>query len=118
RRKTRRWRHSTRRSPAPGKETTATAPEATDPAPTSSPTPAPEPTPAPAPAPESTSTPSSDVLFKGARLRDFWLNQSAPGAITEVPDPAGSGQSVFKFTVGDSDMLNITPNPRAELLSP
>jgi hypothetical protein len=58
------------------------------------------------------------VLFRGAHLRDFWLNQSAPGAITEVPDPAGSGEGVFKFTVGDNDELNITPNPRGELLSP
>jgi hypothetical protein len=59
-----------------------------------------------------------DVLFSGAHLRDFWVNQSAPGAISEVPDPAGSGQTVFKFTVGDNDMTNITPNPRGELLSP
>jgi Polysaccharide lyase len=59
-----------------------------------------------------------DVLFRGAHLRDFWLNQSAPGAIAEVPDPAGSGETVFKFSVGDSDMLNISPNPRGELLSP
>jgi hypothetical protein len=58
------------------------------------------------------------VIFSATQLSDFWLNQSAPGAITEVPDPAGSGQTVFKFTVGDEDMLNITPNPRAELLSP
>jgi hypothetical protein len=59
-----------------------------------------------------------DVIFSGRHLSDFWLNQSAPGAITEVPDPAGSGETVFKFAVGDGDMTNITPNPRGELLSP
>jgi hypothetical protein len=75
--------------------------------------PPPAPTPAPPPAPL-----PPGVLFQALHLRDFWLNQSAPGAITEVPDPAGSGESVFKFTVGDNDMLNITPNPRGELLSP
>lgn len=128
RRKTRRLRHGSQRSHGTTTTQGTTPPEATDPAPApatpaTSPTPTPSPSPAPAPAPApaptpQTPAPSSDVLFKGARLRDFWLNQSAPGAITEVPDPAGSGQNVFKFTVGDSDMLNITPNPRAELLSP
>jgi hypothetical protein len=46
--------------------------------------------------------------------------QSAPGAVSEAPDPAGSGQSVFKLTVKDSDVFPITPteNPRAEMLSP
>jgi hypothetical protein len=56
--------------------------------------------------------------MQAARIKDFWLNQSAPGAITEVPDPAGSGQQVFKFTVGDSDETQgSTPNPRGELIS-
>ncbi|MFN8163981.1 MAG: heparin lyase I family protein [Solirubrobacterales bacterium] len=58
------------------------------------------------------------LLFKATHLSDFWLRQAAPGALSEVPDPAGSGETVFKLTVGDSDMLNITPNPRAEMLSP
>ncbi len=60
-----------------------------------------------------------DVLFRAERLSDFWLLQSAPGAITEAPDPAGSGQSVFKMTVKDGDVAPITPteNPRAEMLS-
>jgi Polysaccharide lyase len=63
---------------------------------------------------------SSDLLFRGAKVSDFWVNHSAPGAITEVPDPAGSGESVFQMTVGDQDVYPITPteNPRAELLSP
>jgi hypothetical protein len=61
-----------------------------------------------------------DVLFRAERLSDFWLRQSAPGAITEAPDPAGSGQTVFKLTVGDGDVYPVTPteNPRAEMLSP
>ncbi len=62
----------------------------------------------------------SGVLFRGAQPSDFWLAQSAPGAITTAPDPAGSGESVIKMTVGDGDVYPITPteNPRAELLSP
>jgi Ca2+-binding RTX toxin-like protein len=66
-------------------------------------------------------TPSSDsglLLSNATHLSDFWLMQAAPGAISEVPDPAGSGETVFKLTVGDSDMLNISPNPRAQLASP
>ena len=61
----------------------------------------------------------TDVIFRAERLTDFWLLQSAPGAITEAPDPAGSGQTVFKMTVGDGDVAPITPteNPRAEMLS-
>jgi hypothetical protein len=60
------------------------------------------------------------VLFRGDQISDFWLAQSGPGAITEVPDPAGSGEGVFKMTVSDSDVYPITPteNPRAEMLSP
>lgn len=66
------------------------------------------------------SSSSSHPLFNGARIDDFLLDQSAPGAITEVPDPTGSGQTVFKMTVADGDVYPITPtdNPRAELLSP
>jgi len=70
--------------------------------------------PTPAPAPESA------VLFRGAHIRDFAVAQSAPGAISEVPDPAGSGETVFKMTVSDNDGYPVTPteNPRAELISP
>jgi len=61
-----------------------------------------------------------DLIFKATRLSDFWVRQSAPGAITEVPDPAGSGQTVFKLVVNDADSYPVTPteNPRAEMLSP
>jgi len=48
------------------------------------------------------------------------MNQSAPGAVSVVLDPAGSGQAVFRFDVDDSDVAPITPtnNPRAQLVSP
>jgi len=118
-------------APAPAPEEPAPAPEPTPapaPAPEPTPTPAPEPEPAPAPAPEPAPLPSeeppsfssSDVLFQGDQLRDFWLNQSAPNAITEVADPAGSSRKVFKMVVADSDVYPITPseNPRAQVLSP
>jgi hypothetical protein len=59
-----------------------------------------------------------DAFFKGTSLRAFFLVHSVPGAITEVPDPAGGGQTVFKFTVGNDDETHgSTPNPRDELLS-
>src|SRR4051794_4275471 len=63
---------------------------------------------------------SADVLFRGARIGDFHENQSAPGAVTEVPDPAGSGAQVFKMTVKNSDVYPLTPtaDPRAQLTSP
>jgi len=66
------------------------------------------------------STVPDDLLFSAEHLSDFWLRQSAPGAITEAPDPAGSGQTVFKLTVSDADSYPVTPteNPRAEMLSP
>ncbi len=46
--------------------------------------------------------------------------QEAPGAITEVPDPLGSGETVFQMTVNNKDVAPITPtdNPRAQALSP
>ena len=58
--------------------------------------------------------------FVASSLSEFDLNQSAPGAVTEVPDPAGSGEDVFKMTVADGDVYPVTPtqDPRAELLSP
>lgn len=101
--------------PAPAPETAPLPSE--EPAPAPAPEPAPEPT--PAPSEEPASFPSSDVLFKGDQLRDFWLNQSASNAITEVGDPAGSGSKVFKMVVSDSDVYPVTPteNPRAQVLS-
>ncbi|HET9677214.1 MAG TPA: heparin lyase I family protein [Solirubrobacterales bacterium] len=103
--------------PAPAPEPTPAPAPSEEPAPAPAPAPAPEP--APAPSEEPASFPSSDVLFRGDQLRDFWLNQSAPNAITEVSDPAGSGSKVFKMVVSDSDVYPITPteNPRAQVLS-
>jgi Polysaccharide lyase len=59
-------------------------------------------------------------LFSGARIDDFPTEYSAPGAITEVPDPAGSGERVLRFDVSNRDVYPLTPteNPRAELTSP
>lgn len=57
--------------------------------------------------------------FAGLRIADFWVDQSAPGAIAQVPDPAGGGGTAFRFTVGDDDEISAeSPNPRGELLSP
>jgi hypothetical protein len=63
---------------------------------------------------------SPEFLFSGSHINDFPLNQSAPGAVTEVPDPAGSGETVLQMTVKDTDVYPITPteNPRAQLVSP
>ncbi len=60
------------------------------------------------------------VAFTGDEIADFHEVHEAPGAITEVPDPAGSGDTVFKLTVGDDDVFPVTPtdNPRAQMLSP
>jgi Polysaccharide lyase len=67
----------------------------------------------------SSSPSTSGLLFKASRINEFWLNQSAPGAVTEVPDPTGSGETAIQMNVSDSDVAPITPteNPRAELIS-
>jgi hypothetical protein len=67
-----------------------------------------------------TSSLAPGLLFDGSQISDFGLIQAAPGAITEVPDPAGSGETDFQMTVDDSDVAPITPteNPRAQALSP
>ena len=73
----------------------------------------PTPTPTPEPAPE----PAEDIpLFSASRPKDFWLLQAAPGAITEAPDPAGSGETVLRFTVNNQDVYPATPteDPRAK----
>jgi polysaccharide lyase-like protein len=60
----------------------------------------------------------SPPAFAGLRISDFSVDQSAPGAITQVPNPAGPG-TAFRFKVGDNDEISReTPNPRGELLSP
>jgi hypothetical protein len=58
--------------------------------------------------------------FAASTIDSFHLNQSVPGAVTEVPDPAGGGETVFRMTVSDHDVFPVTPtrDPRAELLSP
>jgi hypothetical protein len=65
-------------------------------------------------------TPANGLLFSGSKISDFALNQSAPGAVSEVPDPAGGGEEVLRMSVENSDVAPITPtdNPRAQLLTP
>ena len=64
--------------------------------------------------------PNPNLLFDGQKIEDFGLIQAAPGAISEVPDPTGSGRQVLQFTVHDDDVYPVTPteNPRAQALSP
>jgi hypothetical protein len=59
------------------------------------------------------------LLWSGSKIHDF-VNESAPGAITEVADPAGSDEKVLKMTVNNEDVAPVTPtdNPRAQLGSP
>jgi hypothetical protein len=59
------------------------------------------------------------LLFEGDEPVDF-VDQSAPGAVTQAADPAGEGRVAFKLTVGDGDVYPLPPteNPRAQLLSP
>jgi hypothetical protein len=66
------------------------------------------------------SRPTVRGRFVGNAVRDFPLNQSAPGAVTEVADPAGSRERVLKMTVANNDVYPVTPtdNPRASLLTP
>jgi hypothetical protein len=63
------------------------------------------------------------ILFEGAHIADFAEPIAKPGAISEVPDPLGSGRPVLMFTVHDDDIIGKdTPeepgNPRAQLPSP
>jgi hypothetical protein len=64
--------------------------------------------------------PRNIVLFSGTRVGAFAANESAPGAVREVPDPRGSGGNVIALTVRNRDVAPLTPtdNPRAQLLSP
>lgn len=59
------------------------------------------------------------LLFDGSSIGNYGI-ESAPHAITEVPDPTGGGETVFKMTVADDDVYPLTPtdNPRAQALSP
>jgi hypothetical protein len=97
--------------PEPSPEETAPTPPATIPpvepeAPTES-----------LPTPELPST--GGLLFNGTKASDYSI-EAAPHAVSEVPDPAGSGLSVFDLTVANQDVAPITPteNPRAQMLSP
>ncbi len=114
-------------APSSGKQTTrgsskppatTTPPETTTPPVTT--TPAPPATGTTSPPASSTTPPNSELLFSGSRIRDFAMLQAAPNAITEVPDPLGSGETVMKMTVNDGDVAPITPteNPRAQAISP
>jgi hypothetical protein len=69
---------------------------------------------------EETPPPAAAPFFDGSAIDDFALTQAAPGAITEVPDPLGSGETVLKMTVDNGDVAPITPteNPRAQAISP
>ncbi len=80
--------------------------------------PAQEPEPPNTEEPEPPSGPAP--LFRGDSIGDWAMVQAAKGAITEVPDPLGGGQTVFKLTVHDEDVAPVTPteNPRAQLISP
>lgn len=63
---------------------------------------------------------ASDLLFSGSRISDFEANQSAPGAVSEAPDPTGGSGRALQMTVGDDDVAPITPtsSPRAQLTTP
>lgn len=87
----------------------------------------PEPPPAEPPPPEPPGpseppppVPGEEPFFEASRIGDFSRIEAAPGAVTEVPDPLGSGETVLKMTVGDDDVAPVTPtdNPRAQALSP
>jgi hypothetical protein len=73
-----------------------------------------------APPPAPPAEPTGALLFRGASIADFAALQEAPEAITEVLDPLGSGETVFKITVQNDDVYPVTPteNPRAQALSP
>ena len=77
-------------------------------------------TPAPPVTPETPGTSSSFPVFDGSHISNYSLLPAAPGAITEVADPLGSGETVFQMNVNNSDVAPITPtdNPRAQALGP
>jgi hypothetical protein len=94
-----------------------------EPPPQSEPEPPPQSEPEPPPVvtpPEPPATPAESPLFEGSAIEDFETVEAAKGAITEVPDPLGSGETVLKMTVDDDDVYPITPteNPRAQAIGP
>ena len=64
---------------------------------------------------------SGPVVFDGTH-KSSWdeVIEAGPGRIADTPDPLGSGASVMRFTVRDSDVAPLTPtrNPRAQLQTP
>lgn len=75
----------------------------------------------PEPEPEPPVEPPKPDLFWGRKISDFpGVIRAAKDRITEVPDPLGSGETVFKYTVQDGDVAPLTPteNPRAQMESP
>lgn len=71
------------------------------------------------PTSETTPSPSSELLFSASRISEFPTLQAAPGAVTEVPDPAGGGGTAIDMTVKESDKSFFEDGkPRAQLLSP
>ena len=60
------------------------------------------------------------VIHAGDEIVDFPRNQSAPGAVAEVPDPTGGESPALRMKVADTDVHPVTPSddPRAQLLSP
>jgi hypothetical protein len=67
------------------------------------------------------SLPAGTVLFNGAAISSWWMNQSASASRTQmVPDPAGGGGTAQQFTTLNTDVAPLTPtsNPRSQLCSP
>jgi len=60
------------------------------------------------------------LTFNGSSLAAFESVRGASGTITEVADPLGSGKTVFKTTVANTDVAPASPfaNPRADAISP
>ena len=62
----------------------------------------------------------AEPTFDGTTIGAFSKVESAPGRVTEVSDPLGSGKTVFSVKVNDEDVepITATENPRAQLYSP
>jgi outer membrane biosynthesis protein TonB len=105
------------KSEPPKEEPPKTDPPPKEEPPKTDPPPKEEPT---KPVEEPPAIPTEAPIFAGEEIDDFETVEAAKGAITEVPDPLGSGQTVLKMTVDDDDVYPITPteNPRAQALSP
>ena len=58
--------------------------------------------------------PSSPDVFYGTAKSQFSLQG---GPVSEVAAPDGSGDTVFRLDCSDTDGLNITSNPRSQMLT-